>query len=139
MAEVVAKKRGAPLKFKAKQVKHILSVIRKSGLVKGRAILLAEGLSISLPTMGKLAKADGTIKLQRGRPKLKKGEKKADKAEEKKVESVAEKPKKKRAKKVKPAESIVEAPVETPEVELEDVPAVPVMAEDDSDEGSVAA
>lgn len=82
--------RGRPVVFKGAEKRHILSVIRKHGLTKGREVLAGEKVSISLPTMGKFA-AEAGIELSRGRPagvaakpakpaKAKKAAKKAKKA-----------------------------------------------------------
>jgi hypothetical protein len=59
--------RGRPIVFKGKEKRHIVSVIRKHGLTKGREVLAGEKISISLPTLGKFA-AEAGIELHRGRP-----------------------------------------------------------------------
>ena len=71
--------RGRPKVYTGTKAKAIVRVIRDFGLTKGREFLAEVGVqvtpgkprevvSISLPTLGKLAKEAG-IKLQRGRPK----------------------------------------------------------------------
>lgn len=59
--------RGRPIVFKGNEKRHIVSVIRKHGLTKGREVLAGEKISISLPTLGKFA-AEAGIELHRGRP-----------------------------------------------------------------------
>lgn len=63
----VKRGRGRPIVFKGNEKKHIVSVIRKHGLTKGRAKLAEEQINISLPTLGKFA-AEAGIELHRGRP-----------------------------------------------------------------------
>lgn len=63
----VSRGRGRPVVFKGVQKRHIVSVIRKHGLTKGREVLAGEKISISLPTLGKFA-AEAGIELHRGRP-----------------------------------------------------------------------
>jgi len=63
----VKRGRGRPIVFKGNEKRHIVSVIRKHGLTKGREILAGEKVSISLPTLGKFA-AEAGIELHRGRP-----------------------------------------------------------------------
>lgn len=63
----VKAKRGRPIVFKGQEKRHIVTVIRKHGLTKGRELLAGEKINISLPTMGKFAVEAG-IELRRGRP-----------------------------------------------------------------------
>ena len=58
---------GRPRKFKGKPARHIVSVVRQLGITKGQIALADEGIGISKPTLGKLAKAAG-LSLKRGRP-----------------------------------------------------------------------
>jgi hypothetical protein len=71
---------GRPAEFVGTKKKAIVRVIREMGLTKGREFLATTGVqvtpgkpkelvSISMPTLGKLAK-EAKIKLFRGRPKL---------------------------------------------------------------------
>jgi len=60
--------RGRPPVFTGNQKRHIVAVVRKHGLTGAKQALAEEGVSITLPTLGKFAKEAG-IELQRGRPK----------------------------------------------------------------------
>ena len=71
---------GRPPEFVGTKAKAIVKVIKQYGLTKGREFLATEGVqvtpgkpkelvNVSMPTLGKLAKA-ANIKLFRGRPKL---------------------------------------------------------------------
>jgi hypothetical protein len=70
---------GRPAIYTGEIEQAIVRIIKQHGLTRGRALLALEGvklvetvtqprkLSVSLPTLGKLAKRNG-IKLYRGRP-----------------------------------------------------------------------
>ena len=72
--------RGRPVAFSAKFIKAMKSVVRKHGLLKGRELLLANGvtvdgyeyeINISMPTLSKYAKSNvggEPVELRRGRP-----------------------------------------------------------------------
>jgi hypothetical protein len=78
----VKRGRGRPAgsdKFSDKQKKAIASVLKRHGLTAGHAHLMNEGvqlvpgkgkekLTVSLPTLAKIAKSQG-VEFQRGRPK----------------------------------------------------------------------
>ncbi len=80
MATIKVKRgRGRPTVFKGYLAAKIVNVVKEHGLSGGREYLATVGVqtkpfgpvkpvSISLPTLGKLAKAGG-VELQRGRPK----------------------------------------------------------------------
>ena len=65
MAKVA--KVGRPVVFKGNVKKQVVSAIKKHGLTHGRVVLAEKGVSISMPTLGKLAREAG-IELRRGRP-----------------------------------------------------------------------
>lgn len=60
-------RRGRPVVFKGNLKRQVVSAIRKNGLTGGRTVLAEKGVSVSMPTLGKLAKEAG-IELKRGRP-----------------------------------------------------------------------
>lgn len=126
----MGKVRGRPTVFKGLEKKHILSVVRKLGLTKGREALAKEKISISLPTLGKFA-AEAGIELQRGRPlgegKVAKPAKKGKKAKAKAKAKAMKKKIKVKAKKVANVVVVGAVPVAAP-VEVVEV-AAPVVAE----------
>jgi transposase len=69
MAKKSKRGRGRPPVFTGNQKRHIVAVVRKNGLTGAQRILADEGVSITLPTLGKFAKEAG-IELSRGRPKV---------------------------------------------------------------------
>lgn len=58
--------RGRPVVFKGNLKRHIVSLIKANGLTGARSVLAEEGTSISMPTLGTLAKNAG-VALKRGR------------------------------------------------------------------------
>ncbi len=61
--------RGRPKLFVGKVEAKIVKVLAKSGITGGQIILAEQGIKISRPTLGKIAKAND-ITLTRGRPAL---------------------------------------------------------------------
>jgi hypothetical protein len=59
--------RGRPPVFVGNKKNQVLAAVRMHGLTYGIKALAEAGISISAPTLGKLAAAEG-IKLNRGRP-----------------------------------------------------------------------
>lgn len=60
---------GRPPVFTPMQRRHMAKVIRQHGLAIGRAVLANEGVSVSLPTLARVAREHG-IQLKRGRRDL---------------------------------------------------------------------
>lgn len=72
--------RGRPQAFDAKFIRAFKSIVTEYGLIRGREVMLAEGVvvdgdlyevSISLPTLSKYVNSNQggrPLKLQRGRP-----------------------------------------------------------------------
>lgn len=67
MSKKVKRGRGRPPVFTGNLRRHIVALIKSSGLTGARAALEDEGTSISMPTLGTIAKSAG-IELKRGRP-----------------------------------------------------------------------
>ena len=60
--------RGRPVVFKGNLKRHIVALVKKHGLTGARKVLADEKVSISMPTLGTLAKNAG-VELSRGRRK----------------------------------------------------------------------
>jgi len=80
-SEVVVVGRGRPEQYSAGFIRAFKVIVRRHGLLKGREVLNAEGVtvggkhrdvSISLPTLSKYVKRDEvggkSVELKRGRP-----------------------------------------------------------------------
>jgi hypothetical protein len=61
--------RGRPPVFTGALASQVVKVIRKYGITHGQTHLAEQGIKVSRPTLGKLAKGAG-IELHPGRPKL---------------------------------------------------------------------
>lgn len=61
-------KRGRPVMFKGNLKSHIIALVKKHGLTGARKVLADEKVSVSMPTLGTLAK-DAGVELKRGRRK----------------------------------------------------------------------
>jgi len=61
--------RGRPAVFVGELAKQVVKAVAQHGISHGQRILADDGISISRPTLSKLAKAGG-VKLQRGRRKV---------------------------------------------------------------------
>ena len=65
---------GRPDKFQPKEVKKLKKIVAEFGLRKGKSVLNALGIKVSLPTLSKYvgSNTDGSrpVSLKRGRPKL---------------------------------------------------------------------